>query len=177
MHADLHVCAPPSPFWVTAGAPASNTKSLVSAVLPLSSALGLLLCIFASGTIDSADRQQVHQLLDRGQYWLWEQLESENKTGRQITRRVGDFHTEVSALAINDLFVAIKARLKGEFLAGFLKDAANIILKTDPAREVEEPRSAAGASSSSSTSSSSSSDGEPASRGTQPGHRGVPQLG
>ena len=168
MHADLHVCAPPSPFWVTAGAPASNTNSLVSAVLPLSPAFCLHLCICASGIIDSADRQQVHQLLDRSQYWLREQLESENKTGHQITRRVGDFHTEVAGLAINDLFVVTKARLRGEFLAGFLKDAADIILKTDPAREVEEPRSAAGTSSSSSTSSSTSSDGESAPRGTQP---------
>ena len=172
MHVDLHVCAPPSPFWVTAGAPASNTKKVLSQLCcHCCLLLVLLLCFFTSGIIDSADRQQVHQLLDRGQYWLWEQLESENKTGHQITRRVGDFHTEVAGLAINDLFLAIKSRLRGEFLAGFLKDAANIILNTEPAREVEEPRSAAGASSSSSsssTSSSSSGDGESAPSGTQP---------
>ena len=112
----------------------------------------------------------MHQLLERGQHWLWEQLESENKTGHQITRRVGDFHTAVANLAINDLFLAIKARLRGEFLAGFLRDAEDIILKKDLAEEVEEPRSAAAAtstSSSSSTSSSTSSDGEPTPSGAQ----------
>ena len=114
----------------------------------------------------------MHQLLDRGQHWLWEQLESENKTGHQITRRVGDFHTAVAGLAINDLFVSIKARLRGEFLAGFLRDAEDIMLKKDLAIEVEEPRSAAAtpssSSSSSSTSSSTSSDGESAPCGAQP---------
>ena len=140
MHVDLHVCATPSPFWVTAGAPASNTKKVLSqTVLPLLSALCAASVFLPLGIIDSVDRQQVHQLLDRGQYWLWEQLESENKTGRQITRRVGDFHTEVAGLPINDLFQSIKSLLRGEFLAGFLKDAANIILNTEPAREVEEP--------------------------------------
>ena len=149
-----------------AGAPASNTEFCLSCAAIWFCFLGSSGSVFF-GIITPADRQQVRQLLDRGQYWLWEQLESENKTGHQITRRVGDFHTEVSGLAINDLFLAIKSRLRGEFLAGFLKDANNIIVKPTPAREVEEPRSAAGASSSSSTSSSSSSDGEPAPRGAQ----------
>ena len=112
----------------------------------------------------------MHQLLERGQHWLWEQLESENKTGHQINRRVGDFHTAVAGLAINDLFLSIKTRLRGEFLAGFLRDAEDIILKKDLTEEVEAPRSAAAAtstSSSSSTSSSASSDGEPTPGGAQ----------
>ena len=110
----------------------------------------------------------MHQLLERGQHWLWEQLDSENKTTQQIARRVGDFHTAVASLALNDLFLAIKARLRGEFLAGFLRDAEDIILKKDLTEEVEEPAAAAtSTSSSSSTSSSTSSDGEPTPGGTQ----------
>ena len=121
----------------------------------------------------------MHQLLERGQHWLWEQLESENKTGHQITRRVGDFHTAVAGQAINDLFLSIKVRLRGEFLAGFLRDAEDIILKKDLTEEVEAPRSAAAAtptSSSSSTSSSTSSDGEPISGAAQHEHRVGPGV-
>ena len=90
-----------------------------------------------------------------------------------FTRKLLDFPLTTS-------FSPSSLASRGEFLAGFLKDAANIILNTEPAREVEEPRSAAGSSSSSSsssTSSSSSSDGEPAPSGTQPRPRVLPQLG
>ena len=117
----------------------------------------VLLCALSSWdiwphlTIDPADQRQVHHLLKRGKHWLWEQLRSENKTIQQIVRRIGDFHREVRDLAINNLFLVIKSRLRGEFLAGFLREAKDIILGTPPTS----PR--ASSSSSSSTSSSSTS--------------------
>ena len=94
----------------------------------------------------------MHQLLlERGLHWLWEQLESKNKTGHLITRRVGDFHTAVAGLAINDLFLSIKTCLEGEFLAGLLRNAKDIILENLTEEEVEVPCSAAAATSTSSS--------------------------
>ena len=102
--------------------------------------------------INTADQRQVHHLLERGKHWLWEQLRSENKTIQQILRRVGDFHREVRD-PINDLFLVIKSRLRGGFLAGFLREAKDIIVGSPP----NSPRSSTSSSSSSTSSSSTSS--------------------
>ena len=117
--------------------------------------------------ISTSDQRQVHQLLERGQYWLWEQLESDNISIQHITRKVGDFHREACDLALNDVFLVIKSRLRGEFLAGFLREAEDLILNTP-------------ATSSSSTSGehlSTTNDGEPAPHQAEPQHRALPGLG
>ena len=56
-----------------------------------------------------------------------ELLESEKKSIQYIIRKIEDFHRETSDLALNDLFLVIKSRLRGEFLAGFLREAEDII--------------------------------------------------
>ena len=91
--------------------------------------------------INTADQRQVHHLLERGKHWLWEQLRSENKTIQQIPRRVGDFHREVRDLPINDLFLVMKSRLRGEFLAREPSSDTPETAAPAPSEKPEQPRS------------------------------------
>ena len=113
----MHERVRPSPFWLQLVHLWVGTSVPFSLVLLLSS-----WDFLALQAINTADQRQVHHLLERGKHWLWEQLCSESKTIQQILRRGSDFHREVRDLPINDLFLVITSRVRGEFLAGFLKN-------------------------------------------------------
>ena len=110
----MHARVRPSPFWLQLVHFWVGTSVLFSLVLLLS-----FWDFFALQASNTADQRQVHHLFERGTHWLWEQLCFESKTIQQILRRVSDFHRD---LPINDLFLVITSRVRGEFLAGFLKN-------------------------------------------------------
>ena len=101
-------------------------------LVQLFSSAAVVLCglSVAPTTADAVDRQQAHQILERGKHWFWNQLALEGRSNSVILRHAHSFHQEVHLLALNDLFIAIQQRLRGEFLSGFLKEAENIITRS-----------------------------------------------
>ena len=148
MHADSMHCIYPPPFWfylvhLLCGTSVPFLIFALQPLLPRGTS-------FLETAATASDQQQAHR-----KHWLWNQLRSENRTPSAIIRRVGVFHQELHHLAINDVFVAIKPRLRGEFLAGFVKDAEGILLGSPPG-------SPSSSSNSSSATSSSAIGSEPA---------------